>query len=393
MMEWSPTEIKDILKLFWKVGDRRSVLLLGASGIGKTQMVRELAEEIAKMEGLELVEVVNGNVNEIDGRDDIFVLYPINLSTKQPYELDGIPRDDSDETFKYKVLKAFKAMKGKKGILFIDEITNIQRFDMHSALYNVLQFRKVGDNYLGNDIWVIGAGNRPKDSGIAQELPAPEVNRVKILNVKPPSVDEWIEWMNKMYDDEWDKSVGAFLKRFPEYIHSAPARGRTLSQFPTHRNWTDVARYIGQILSTNIDSDIVKMGMSINEIAMNAHVVGLVGEKVGGEYLAFRKLMKDIPDVEYALSKPETLRNLKLDGQYLFIASFVQTFDDNNLAKYRKILNWMAENNREMLALWWQLLGSKERRKKILAKIDADVKMSKVFDVLVWRTKVKYGVV
>ena len=53
----------------------------------------------------------------------------------------------------------------------------------------------------------------------------------------------------------------------------------------------------------------------------------------------------------------------------------------------------MAENNREMLALWWQLLGSKERRKRILAKIDPDDKLSKVFDVLVWRTKVKYGVV
>ena len=35
MYEFSPSEVKEILEVYWDVGDRRSVLLLGASGIGR----------------------------------------------------------------------------------------------------------------------------------------------------------------------------------------------------------------------------------------------------------------------------------------------------------------------------------------------------------------------
>ena len=372
-MEFEPSEVKEILKVFWDVGDRRSVLLLGGSGIGKTTLVNEVVREIAEQEGLEFVEVSNGS--KVPDRDDVFVFYSINLSTKQPYDLDGIPRDVNDKVFRYKVLEAFEVMKGRKGVIFIDEVTNVRRDDMHSALYSLFQFRRVGDNFLGNDVWVIGAGNRKEDSRLVVELSDPEINRTKVIYVKKPSVDSWAEWMDSRFGDEWDRTVYAFLKRYPDYAHRPSGKGRTLEQWPSYRNWTDVAVYGPKIAEKS-------------RKAYYAHVVGLVG-KVGLEFLAFRELVDEIPKFEEVVKNPIILKDIKLDVQYLFAVEMVNKVRTAKaFKKYDKLMSWLAENKRELMMLWWEMLPKSAKKDVYVALMDD--KYSKILDIILASKKKKY---
>ncbi len=372
MYEFSPTEVKEVLKVYWDVGDRRSVLLLGASGIGKTTLVYELAREIANAEELEFVEVQNGQ--DVPDRDGVFLFYSLNLSTKQPYDLDGIPRDVNGDVFRYKVLEAFKKMKGRKGILFLDEVTQVARDDMHSALYSLFQFRKAGDMYLGDDVWVIGAGNRREDSKLVRELSDPEINRVKVINVKKPDIDEWKDWMDENFD-EWDRTVYAFLKRFPKYAHMPSGKGRTLEQWPSFRNWTDVAVYGPKIAEKS-------------EKAYIAHVVGLVGVSVGAEFLAFRKLKDSIPAFEDVLKNPAILGNLRVEEQYLFAAEMASKVQDEDvLRKAEKVFSWLARNKSELFMLVWEMLGKDMKRKVMLWSMEGKYLDDLLEEVLKKRAK------
>ena len=88
------------------------------------------------------------------------------------------------------------------------------------------------------DTLVVAAGNRPEDaSSIVRMLHNPLLNRFKIVRISPPTLEEWVEWMNNRYGDDWDKRTYAFLQRFRDegYLLQIPKTAEGLENFPTPR--------------------------------------------------------------------------------------------------------------------------------------------------------------
>lgn len=273
----TPNEMVSAVQSMYKSGWRRSFLLLGEIGVGKSESVKELGMRIAASTGRTFWEY-----NQVEAPPaNAFVFVDVRLTDLEPADLTGIPRDDpTDGNFAiFKPQKFVKLLTQNPGLLFLDEITNEQRPNMKAASYKVLRDRTVGFVKLHENVLIIGAGNYPDDAvGIAEPLPAPMINRVCVIEMKAPELKDWIAYMQnkvtkkvpvvdakgkpKMGEDgkpemetvpAWDTRVGAFLQANSSLFLVKPKEAAMLENFPTPRSWTDLSK-----VSANTDIDTLK---------------------------------------------------------------------------------------------------------------------------------------
>lgn len=311
---------------------RRTICLLGQTGIGKSESCRRVAQRLAEDMDKEFVDYDDDTSAEkiLDDPERYFVFIDFRLSEVEPSDLLGIPQR-SNGVVRYAPLLWAKCLSRCAGILMLDEITNIQRPDVMTAAYKLVYDRRAGFLKFNDDVAIIAAGNRPEESAVANMLPSPLVNRMLLVDVARPKLEEWQEYMNKNYSDEWDKRVFAFLKRFSNegYFLRAPQRTETLEGFPTPRAWTHLSLLMHQGIT---DRDTLS---------------GLLGSEVGEKLNIF--LMTDV-DIEELIERPEKFHSLNLDGKYMatvMLSSWISNLED--FSKTFDLIDAMASESREYL--------------------------------------------
>lgn len=132
------------------------VYMEGPTGIGKTQMVEN-----------KLINLIAEKTNTSPKEWEVI---SIKLSYYTSADILGMP--EIDRSGPHPVVTYIKESimprksEGRKGVLFLDEIPLVSNGDVRSALYDLLQNNKLGNDYTLPDNWfVIGAGNRRQDSG------------------------------------------------------------------------------------------------------------------------------------------------------------------------------------------------------------------------------------
>ncbi len=313
-----------------------SVLLLGPPGIGKSEGVEEAAREIAKELGKEFIDYDESIAQEIlSNPDKYFVFVDFRLTEVEPTDLIGYPRE-VDGAVTYKPLLWAKVLSKCSGILFLDEITNVNRIDTQSASYKPVRDYKAGFTKFSKGVLVVAAGNRPEDSSISNFLPAPLVNRFIKIEVDIPTISDWVEYMNRTYES-WDRSTYAYLKLFSSDFIKLPKEAETLENYPTPRTWTQVA----------LIDDITK-----------EEAIGLLGSEVGNKYVAFRKMQ--IPSIEEIVKRPAIFNDLSLDQKYLVCASIANNFIEwLERDEFRKFAIYIAREAKEFLVLMIKMSGKR----------------------------------
>ena len=118
-------KLKNKLLELYESDPQTAVLLLGAPGIGKSETVREVAQEIARREGKEFIEYSDDVANEIlRNPEKYFLLVDFRLSEVEPADLIGIPRVqeiDNKPYVQYVPLLWARCLQASSGILFLDE--------------------------------------------------------------------------------------------------------------------------------------------------------------------------------------------------------------------------------------------------------------------------------
>jgi MoxR-like ATPase len=366
-VEVSVVKAKELIKTLYMAKDRESILLLGPAGIGKSEVVKLAAIEIANELGKEFVEYNDDLADELlSNSDKYFVFVDIRLTEVEPSDLIGFPREE-DGCVVYKPLKWGRVLQRCAGILFLDEITNVQRLDVQAAMYKLLLDRKVGFVPLNKDVLVIAAGNRPEDSSIAVQLPAPAINRVKRIKCKAPTLDEWINYMNMTYND-WDRRVAGFLKRFSQYFIQTPDP-ETLEQFATPRKWTKLA--------------LISHKLTENELEVVADAE--VGPEAAAHFMAFVKIK--IPEISEILKNPRIFAELEEEQKYFAVVQMSSDLyhrlskKQNIVPAYRRMLLHLNDNDHEMLTLLIMLLPW-EYRVRLLEQCDEHDDLTSIVDTL-----------
>jgi hypothetical protein len=258
-----PTQVKEAIR--HAVQAKRPVFIWGASGIGKSDIVSQLAHEFYGKK------YPNGNY-----------FIDLRLLLLDPVDLRGLPHLNGDNKAHW-CQPDFLPSEGE-GILFLDELNSAPPLVQASA-YQLILNRKIGEYTLPQGWDIIAAGNRETDKAITHRMPSPLANRFIHLNFEVDN-DDWIAWAltNNVRTD-----IISFIRHRPELLHSFDPQ-KNEKAFPTPRSWM----FVSQLLDTN-PSGAVKLSL----------IQGTVGEGAGAELRGYLDLIGKMPNVDEIIMFPD----------------------------------------------------------------------------------------
>lgn len=279
------TQTKTVIKK--AVTNKRPVYIHGGAGIGKSDGVRQAAEELGH--------------NLIDVR----------LSQLDPVDLRGIPSiQDGHAVFAIPSWLPNEEKHGKKGILFLDEI-NGAPMSVQAGAYQLILDRKLGDYTLPEGWTVIAAGNRSQDKGVTHRIAAPLANRFSHAYVNV-DIDDWSIWAGQ---NGIDPMIIGFLNWKPEYLHHFDPKSKE-EAFASPRTWAS-------------SSDIITWGLP--EYEETQLLAGTIGEGISLEFAGFRSVASSLPSLESIIDDPAgAMRPERTDALYALCTGLASKANKDN---------------------------------------------------------------
>jgi hypothetical protein len=238
-------------------------MIWGGPGEGKSELVYDVANQL----NAKLFEIRANLFDPVDVRGGLKVVEQEDGTYRTRY---GVPEDYPDTNYQGTV------------IIFIDELSTAPKATQNSLL-QLLTTRKIGTYECPRDTIFIAAGNRASDRAAVHEMPTPVKNRFAHYTLEA-NIDDWVAWA---VNSQIDPSIVSFLRYRPGLLSAADA---TQNAFPTPRAW----HYVSRSLPFMADEFY--------------GVASLVGDGPAGEYIAFKAIYKDVPDIDELLKKPTTTK-------------------------------------------------------------------------------------
>ena len=232
---------------------QRPIFLIGAPGIGKTQIMEQVAKEC----GLGLVS------------------YTITHHTRQsaiglPYisknEYDGTEYEVTEYTMSEIVASVYEKMKKtglREGILFIDEINCVSE-TLAPAMLQFLQCKSFGNHQIPEGWMIVAAGNPPEYNKSVREFDVVTMDRVKKIEVEP----EFTVWKEYAYKENVHGAVISYLSTKPAYFYQMEMTVDGM-RFATPRGWEDLSKMLQvyEKLEKTVDREVVEQYIQYPKIA------------------------------------------------------------------------------------------------------------------------------
>jgi len=278
-----PAELLVILErefLSARAGQHTPVMLWGPPGVGKSQMVGQVAAK--------------HSVQVID----------IRLSQMEPSDLRGIPFRAGDLVeWAEPAILPHVSKHGESGILFLDEITSAAP-TVSAAAYQLILDRRLGEYRVPEGWAIFAAGNRQGDRGVTYSMPAPLANRFSHYTVEA-HLDDWVAWA---YANGIHEGLIAFLRFKPDLLFNFDPAHNPVA-FPSPRSWEFAHR-------------------ALQKFHDNGHLLlpalqACVGPAAGIELKAFVDNLDNLPDIDAILRGDEVPVPKEIDLQYAVASALV----------------------------------------------------------------------
>lgn len=261
-------------------GHHTPVMLWGPPGVGKSQMVAQ----IAARHGARVID--------------------IRLSQMEPSDLRGIPfRVDGRVEWAIPSLLPDAERHGQAGVLFLDEITSAPPA-VSAAAYQLILDRRLGDYQVPSHWAIFAAGNRQGDRGVTYSMPAPLANRFSHFEVET-HLDDWVSWA---YANGIDERVIAFLRFRPELLFDFDPAHNPVA-FPSPRSWEFAHRGLRKF--------------SDHPDLLQGTLQACVGPAAGVELTAFVDSLDQMPDLDAIIAGAAVQVPKAIDLQYAVAAALV----------------------------------------------------------------------
>lgn len=261
-------------------GHHTPVMLWGPPGVGKSQMVAQVA--------------AHHHVSVID----------IRLSQMEPSDLRGIPfRVDGNVEWAVPAILPHEERHGRQGILFLDEITSAPP-SVSAAAYQLILDRRLGEYQVPSGWAIFAAGNRQGDRGVTYAMPAPLANRFSHFEVET-HLDDWAAWA---YGNGIDERIIAFLRFRPELLFDFDPAHNPIA-FPSPRSWEFAHRALQKFDG--------------HPQLLQGTLQACVGPAAGVELHAFVNSLDRMPDLDAIVAGTETAVPREIDLQYAVAAALV----------------------------------------------------------------------
>ena len=273
---------------------KRPVFLWGPPGIGKSDVVQQLAVELGGSKDA-MIDLRMAQMEPTDIRGIPFFNKEVNkMDWAEPVDLPS-------EEF---------ASQYKTVILFLDEMNSAPPA-VQAAGYQLILNRRVGKYKLPDNVVIVAAGNRDSDKGVTYRMPMPLANRFVHLEMRP----DFAAWQLWAVNNSIHKDVVGYLSFAKNDMYEFDAKSSSRA-FATPRSWCFVSDLLND--EDNIDSD-----------SLFNLVAGAVGDGLAVKFMAHRKVAGKMPDpAEILEGKVKNLSVKEISAMYSLTISMCYELKD-----------------------------------------------------------------
>ena len=256
------------------------IICLGKSGIGKTEAIKGLCDEM----GIGCMELRLVTLNEVDLLGVPTIEEQANgKKTTVWASMDDLPIAERD---------------GERGILVLDEITSCTR-TIRAAAFQLLDAKRALGNYKLPEKWlVVALGNGPEDGGVFEGIEYAFLNRCLGVRVEP-DLNSWKMWA---VEAGVHPAVLGFVSWQPQYLHQINVDAEYEEKLPSPRTWTK--------LSIKLNNAEKRRGGILDDRTVEIYAAAAVGEAAASMFASFYAYKKKTVSVD------EIMEGKALDAIY-----------------------------------------------------------------------------
>lgn len=302
----TPNEGTNLIVGMYKTGTyKRTPLLRGSPGCGKTSAVRQAAKELDKTyPGFQYVEInPTMPADEVGGIPDLIRVE--GQATRTDYALPAwfpTAKDNPDW----------------RGIICLDDALQGDRM-MQQTLANLILARNLRGHALPEGAMIVATGNRMEDkAGVSRTL-THFADRMCWINIAAEPT-AWIEDF-AIPEGISEKVIGYILMDKSKLDMFDP----NVEKCPTSRTWEAVSGHLKYLDTLSVSSTKNKFAQAV--------LGGELGIGEATKFWAFCNLFGQLPDIDDLLKDPANAKiNYSLDIQYALVIAIANHMDENNFA-------------------------------------------------------------
>ena len=256
------TALKSVLSAC--IAARKPVLIKGAPGVGKSDIVSNAAREA----GAELI-----------------IFHPV---VSDPTDFKGLPGivNDKAEFLPYGELrKLLDATTPTIG--FFDDLGQAP-MSVQAAAMQLLLAREINGHKISDFVTFVAATNRREDKAGVSGLLEPVKSRFATIVQLDVDVDDWINWA---LNENLPVEVIGYIKNRPEMLHKFAASADLVNS-PSPRTVANLASLFEMKLPQEVELEVY---------------TGAVGEPFAAEFLGFVKVYRDMIPPDMILLDPDNV--------------------------------------------------------------------------------------
>ena len=225
-------QTKELLK---NMPHDKSIMLHAKHGVGKSSVVRQVAEELSAQSGEEIG------------------FFDVRLSQCEVGDIKGMPiTDEVRNVIRFLKQEWWPRAQESKGILFFDELNRASK-DVLQAVFEICLDRRLDGEDLPDGWRVVSAVNSDDDYDVVELDPA--LNDRWFHIEFDPSADEWMSWAR---ENGTHKAVIEFVNRNQNLLDPPVGNLEAGRIYPSRRSWSALS---DTIIHMNLDSRSADDGM------------------------------------------------------------------------------------------------------------------------------------
>lgn len=234
---------------------QRPVFLIGAPGIGKTQIMEQIAREMR-------IGLVSYTITHHTRQS------AVGLPFIQEEEFDGKTYSVTEYTMSEIIASVYRKIERdglREGILFIDEINCVSE-TLAPTMLQFLQCKTFGNQKVPEGWIIVAAGNPPEYNKSVRDFDMVTLDRVRKIAVEP----EYQAWKEYARAQHVNNALLSYLELRPQNFYRVQTDVDGM-QFVTARGWEDLSNLIDSYLrmGLTVDAEIIQEFIQFPDVAQD----------------------------------------------------------------------------------------------------------------------------
>lgn len=323
--------------------EKLAPLLVGPPGIGKTDIVRQVAAELGYR---------------------CICSHP---ATSDPTDYRGLPIvvDGKAEFSRFGQLRALIDA-DEPTVWFIDDLGQAPT-SVQAALMQLIHpdGRRLNEVRLSPEVRIVAATNRPKDGAGVRGLLTPVLSRFHSILSIVPDLDSWCQWAFTAGVDPlipgfllYTRNEGSIRPAEEGSLFYTPHPPMEMRAFPCPRTWAHAGQILKAMPADASDGELMPL------------LAGAIGHAATAAFLSFRATHRDLPDLADIVAEPDAAP-LPSDPAitYLTLTAICRQLDRGTAEPFVKYVRRLP---REMTALFLTVLPDDKKVYAPVTELVAD---------------------